>query len=127
VRSVNEDDHPYIAVGVVLVVGLLLFALLEAAERPKVSIRVQQEGTVIACTVPPHSDNRLLVIGVAERLSSERQLEGERAPVTHRLDLRKIQPCEGESALTAFCQLLWMPASPRNVRVATSNLPCTPD
>lgn len=122
---ITEDDPLDVVTAILVVAIIFVIALCTVgAASPRVSIKVQGGGTSIACTVPRHSDNRLLVIGVAERVSSERQLEGEAAPVTHRLDLRQLLPCEGESALTAFCQVLWVPGSPKNVQVATLNIPC---
>lgn len=56
----------------------------------------------ITCSVPRHPDNRKLTIGIPDYQSSERQLDGEDALITHTLTLKR-PPCDVPSV--AFCDL----------------------
>ena len=92
---------------------LLLALVLLLSTPPRVSIAVVPTvfpvgGTLrLTCTVPRHPDNRWLVLGVYYEGSvvyqaSERQLDGELAPVTHVMYVDHI-PCD---ATVAQCYLL---------------------
>lgn len=102
-----------------LLLGLV--GLTAQAADTRVSIRVQEDGHVITCTVPRRAENRTLYVGVVGHLSSERQLDGDWAPLTHQLRLRDLVPCEGEPLVVAFCEVLYVP---HHSQIATTNMPC---
>ena len=52
----------------------------------------------VTCTVPKNPTNRLLVMGIPGYTTSEIQLDGDGAPVTHRQYYRHI-PCDVEIAI----------------------------
>lgn len=104
------------------VMALLLLVSSTVESISRVSIRVQEDGRVISCTVPKHADNRTLYIGVVGWHSSGRQLDGEKAPITHRFEMKRLVPCgEDEDHATAFCDLVFLP---HHSQLATLNIPC---
>jgi|SRR5579864_8677189 len=56
----------------------------------------------ITCRVAQNDNNRGLFLGVRGYASSYHQLDGERAPITHRAEFHKV-PCEAEAT---FCELV---------------------
>lgn len=112
--------------------AFLIFSLLLAApDRVSISVTPQAvpvNGTIrLTCTVPRHPDNRVLVMGVyydgsVVYRASERQLDGESAPITHTMYVDHL-PCD---AVVAQCYLL--PAIGRQYRAvqALTIAGCTP-
>lgn len=91
------------------VLPLLLLALTPARVSIAVTPVVVMAGASVrvTCTVPQHPDNRWLVIGVYYEggvvyQASERQLDGEAAPVTHVMTVTRV-PCE---AAVAQCYVI---------------------
>lgn len=83
---------------------LLAFLLASAAPSPRISIRVGPQvlqagqGVTVTCTVPRHVENRRITAMLANYTSSERQIEGENAPVTFRFTFNHI-PCDVDAAV----------------------------
>lgn len=66
------------------------------------SVVMVGQGVGLTCKVTPHPDNRQLKMGFKLWQASERQLEGEAAPITWNMIFGKV-PCEpGE----AFCAVI---------------------
>lgn len=74
----------------------------------------------VTCLVEPNKDNRTLRIGVSEKWESEKQLEGDRAAKTFRLQVPDI-PCE---AAVAYCVLQKVDGETKVVQVPIQVLGC---
>jgi len=87
-----------------VILAALLF--LAAAAKP-VTIKVSRtvlypgDSLTVTCVVPRHEDNRKIEGIIADYTSSEHQLNGEDAAVTHRFEFKKIPP----DAEVAGCRL----------------------
>lgn len=102
----HEDDAPWYltqAVFPVALAALLGYGLL-SAERVTIKVSpyvVMAGGTVrVTCRVPRHPENRRLTIGLSNYRESQRDLEGEYAPVTHEVTYEHV-PCETDLAYCA--------------------------
>jgi hypothetical protein len=79
-----------------------LFALVTPTAR--VSIRVGPhilqagQGVTVICTVPRHPDNRRITATITGYTSSERQIDGDDAPVTFRFSFVHV-PCDVDAAV----------------------------
>lgn len=107
--------------GVVLALLLVGTMVLYAAE-PRAKVRVRFDGKVIECYVPRYAENRWVTLGVTERIASTRELN-EHSPYVHRLELRRLQSCEGADVLEAFCALEY---GQGQVLFSRAHEPCTP-
>lgn len=92
---------------------------------PRVSIHVESSQTAITCRVPKNAANRMLFIGIADQLSSERQLDGESAPITHRLQLRQRVDCAHDDYWEiAFCELVWREGADYKRQIVSEHIMC---
>lgn len=86
-------------------VKLLLVSSLLLADTLRIDLRpraVFVGGSVrLTCKVTPHPDNRLLQMGFTVWRQSERQLEGDNAPITWEEMYHKV-PCDPGDA---FCRV----------------------
>ena len=77
---------------------IIISILLAMLAVNRVSIKVDRAtffaggNLMVTCTVPRHPDNRKVAAVVVNYTSSERELNGEESPVTHRFEFKKI-PC----------------------------------
>lgn len=104
---------------------IVIIGTTSHAGEPRVSIQVGQDAKTIVCRVPQDASNRLLYIGIVGQLSSERQLDGADAPITHRLALPRLVDCQTEEPFEqAFCELVRRDGASFKHEIINANIRC---
>lgn len=87
---------------IVLSALLLMLAVNRASVKVSTTVPFAGSDITVTCTVPRHPDNRKVAAVLVGYTSSERQLDGEESPITHRFEFKKL-PCD---TVEARCVLL---------------------